>query len=258
MSSLLKDKVAIITGGGRGIGRAYALRFAEEGAKVVIAEILLENAQTVAREIEAKGGDVMALHTDVSQEDSTLEMAKKTVERFGRIDILINNAAIYFGLPRKAWQTLTVEEWDRLFAVNVKGVWLSCKAVAPYMQQQGKGKIVNIASGTASGTAGATLRLHYATSKGAVITMTRLLARDLGEHNICVNCIAPGLTMTEASQSSPDSNAPTRLTGTTAARCIKREEQPEDLVGAAVFLSSKDSDFITGQILPVDGGSWLR
>jgi 3-oxoacyl-[acyl-carrier protein] reductase len=212
MSPLLKDKVAIITGGGRGIGRAFALRFAEEGAKVVIAEILLENAQKVAQEIEAKGGDVMALHTDVADEESTQEMAKKAVEHFGRIDILINNAAIYFGLQRKTWHTLTLEEWDRMFAVNVRGVWLCCKAVFPYMQQQGKGKIVDIASGTAGGPAGATQRFHYATSKGAVITMTRLLARALGEHNICVNCIAPGLTITEATQANYEQETPASLT----------------------------------------------
>jgi 3-oxoacyl-[acyl-carrier protein] reductase len=259
MSPMLQDRVAIITGAGRGIGRAYALRFAREGAKVVIAEILLENAQKVAREVESAGGTAMALQTDVSLEASTIEMAKKTVERFGKIDILVNNAAIYYGLPRKPWHTWTVEEWDRIFAVNVRGVWLCCKAVAPHMQQQKRGKIVNIASGTASGTPGAAQRLHYATSKGAVITMTRLLARAMGEHNICVNCIAPGATMTEASLAGLDAGGSASLKSSTAqARCIKREEVPEDLVGAAVFLSSEDSDFVTGQILPVDGGSWLR
>jgi len=259
MSPVLQDRVAIITGAGRGIGRAYALRFAREGAKVVVAEVMLENARQVVREIESAGGTAIAIKTDVSQEASTTEMAKQTLDRFGKIDILVNNAAIYYGLPRKPWNTWTVEEWDSIFAVNVRGVWLCCKAVAPSMQKQKKGKIVNIASGTASGTPGAANRLHYATSKGAVITMTRLLARAMGEHNICVNCIAPGATMTEASLAGLDTGGAASLrTGTAQNRCIKREEVAEDLVGAAVFFASDDSDFVTGQILPVDGGSWLR
>ncbi|MFC1967945.1 SDR family NAD(P)-dependent oxidoreductase [Chloroflexota bacterium] len=260
MAQLLEDKVAIITGGGRGIGRAYALRFVEEGAKVVIPEIILENAQKVAQEIEAKGGEALAIQTDVSDEAGTQEMAKKTVERFGKIDILVNNAALYYGLRRIPWEERTVEEWDRIFEVNVKGTWLCCKAVAPYMKEQRQGKIINIGSGTASGPPGETsLLMHYACTKGALMTLTRILARAMGEFDINVNCIAPGLTDTEATMAGRDpSRGKDVFKPLIMARCIKRMENPEDLVGTCVFLASDLSDFITGQTLPVDGGAWLR
>lgn len=256
MAQRLKDKVAIITGAGRGIGRAYALRFADEGAKVVIPDINLENAQKVVNEIEAKGRQALAIRTDVSDEASTQEMAKKTVERFGKIDILINNAAIYYGIGLKPWNLWSVEEWDRIFAVNVKGTWLCCKAVAPYMQAQGKGKIINIMSATVGGAPGTEFSLHYSCTKGAITPMTRLLARALGDSNINVNTLCPGLTASEASLEMP--NQPPGLFEMLAkTRCFKRSEQPEDLVGAALFLSSDDSDFITGQTLVVDGGAWM-
>jgi 3-oxoacyl-[acyl-carrier protein] reductase len=251
----LKDKVAIITGGGRGIGRAYSLRFADEGAKVVVADIILENAQKVADEIKAKGGEAQALHTDISSETSTTELAKKTIERFGKIDILMNNAAIYYGVGMHRWDSWAPEEWDRMFAVNVKGDWLCIKAVAPHMITQGKGKIINIASSTAdSGFPGL---LPYTCSKGAVITMTKVMARALGRNNINVNCISPGYTMSEASIEMPG-KTPTGDEMTIQPRCFRREEQPDDLVGTAVFLASEDSDFITGQTICVDGGDVMR
>lgn len=258
MSSLLKDRVAIITGGGRGIGRAFALRFAREGATVVIADIMEENAQKVAEEIKSAGGQALVVPTDVSNEASTQQMARKTIERFGRIDILVNNAAIYYGLKAQPWHAVSVDEWDHMFAVNVRGVWLCCKAVAPYMQAQKSGKIVIMSSGTASGPQGAIHRFHYACSKGALITMTRLLARAMGEFNVCVNAIAPGFTMTEASIVNAGPDMARHSARSAQDRCIKRDEQAEDLVGAALFLSSAESDFVTGQILPVDGGHWLR
>ncbi len=144
----LKEKVAIITGGGRGIGREYALRFSEEGAKVVIADISFENAQKTADEIAGKGGDALAVPTDVSSQSSTLEMAQKTLSRFGRIDILLNNAAIYYGIGMRRWDSWQPEDWDRMYAVNVKGSWLCMKAVVPHMIAGGKGKIINVSSNT--------------------------------------------------------------------------------------------------------------
>jgi len=250
----LKDKVAIITGAGRGIGRAYALRFAEEGAKVVIPEIILENAQKVVQEIKAKGGEGLAFLTDVSDETSTIEMAKKTIEHFGKIDILINNAAIYYGVGFKRWDSWSIEEWDRIFAVNVRGSWLCIKAVAPHMIAQGKGKIINISSGTVD--IGFPHILPYTCSKGAIIALTKAMAKALGRYGINVNCISPGYTLSEASLEMPG-----KVAGEDQAvlsRCFRRQEYPEDLVGTAVFLASEDSAFITGQTIAVDGGEVMR
>ena len=251
----LKDKVAIITGAGQGIGRVYALRFADEGAKVVSVDINAEKAQRVAGEIEAKRGEALAIHTDISSEASTAEMAEKTIARFGKIDILVNNAALYYGVGVKRWDASTPEEWDRIFSVNVKGPWLCVKAVAPQMIAQGKGKVINIASTTAD--TGFHGLLPYACSKGAVITLTKALARALGRHNINVNCISPGYTLTEASVEMPGKR-PGADEAFLPSRCFRRPEQPEDLVGLAVFLASEDSDFITGQTIIVDGGEVMR
>lgn len=247
----LKDKVAIITGGGRGIGRSYARGFAREGAKVVIAEIILENARAVAKEIEEEGGEAIPVKTDVSKEQDTREMARLTVEKFGRIDILINNAAIYYGIGMKPFFAITEEEWDKMMAVNVKGGWMCAKAVFPQMQSQGKGKIINIASGTFF--MGLPMLLHYVTSKGAAVGMTRALARELGSHGINVNCISPGFTMSEASKTQPGT-PPGLAHQLLSMQSIKRLEEPDDLVGTAVFLASDQSDWITGQTVEVDGG----
>jgi len=247
----LKDRVAIITGAGRGIGRVFALRFADEGAHVVIAEIDQTNGESVAKEIEAKGGQALALRTDVSDEASTKEMAEKTMERFGRIDILINNAAIIYRIGAKSWDDRTPEEWDRIFAVNVKGSWLCCKAVVPHMISQGGGSIINLTSATHFTGVGRII--HYTCSKGAVLSLARVLARELGGNNIRVNCIAPGRTLSESSldQTGVPPNIEEMVVQT---RCLKRSEQPDDLVGTAVFLASDDSAFITGQTIIVDGG----
>ena len=250
----LKEQVAIITGAGRGIGREFALRFADEGAKVVIAEIDSANAGKVAKEIEARGGQALALHTDVSDEASTEEMAQKTIKKFGRIDILINNAAIIYGIGAKPWNARRPEEWDKIFAVNVKGAWLCCKAVVPFMISQGGGKIINLTSATHFTAEGQII--HYTCSKGAVISLTRVLAKELGKHSIRVNCIAPGRTLSESSldQTGVPPNIEEMVVRT---RCLKRSEQPEDLVGTAVFLASDDSAFITGQTILVDGGGYF-
>ena len=248
---LLKDKVAIVTGGGRGIGRAVALRYAKEGARVVIAEILKENAEKVVQEIKGAGGEALALRIDVTSEQETVEMAKKTVDHFGKIDILVNNAAIFYGLPLKTFDLITVEEWDRLMAVNVKGVWLCCKSVISQMKSQKKGKIINLSSGTF--IAGFTLLCHYTAAKGAVVGITRVLANELGEFGINVNAVSPAFTMSEAGLRMAGEN-PGMKEGCAQLQCLKRSCETDDLVGTFVFLASDDSDFVTGQTLECDGG----
>ncbi len=258
MSQKLKDKVAIITGAGRGIGRAYALRFAEDGAKLLLPDISLERAENTAKEIRSKGGEAVAMETDISDEGATEMMAEKVKKQYGRADILVNNAAMYTELGHKPWNAYTVEEWDRFFAVNVRGTWLCCKAIVPLMQQQKKGKIINISSGVMLNPPFAcSLVLSYACSKAAIYTMTQALARALGEWGINVNAIAPGLTASEAALAMPD-RSPDSFDKVIAAQCIHRREEPQDLAGTAVFLASEDSDFITGQLIVVDGGCVLR
>ncbi|MFC1867949.1 SDR family NAD(P)-dependent oxidoreductase [Thermodesulfobacteriota bacterium] len=252
MSEILKDEVAIITGAGRGIGRAYALRFAEEGAKLLLPDISLERSEAVAKEIRDNGGKAVAIETDISDESATKIMAEKVMQLYGRVDILLNNAAMFSGLERKPWDTRTVEEWDQMFAVNVRGTWLCCKAIASLMVKQSKGKIINISSDIIK-QPNAHFLMHYSCSKVAVHAITQCLARALGPSNISVNSIAPGLTMTEATAHTPDKV----FEDISATQCIPQREQPADLVGTAVFLASKDSDFVTGQILIVDGGFWL-
>lgn len=247
----LRDKVAIVTGSAGGLGKAYSLRLAQEGSRVTVGDVL--DCTETAQAIEAMGGEVLSLKTDVTREESTVEMAKKTFERFGRIDILVNNAAFYGNIQKKPFYEFTVDEWDRLMAVNLKGVWLCCKAVFPYMKEQGKGKIINISSTVHFG--GVPYFIHYATSKGGVVGFTRALAREIGQYNINVNSIAPGLTMTPAGQAV---NPPEHIEKVKASLSIKRPEQPGDLVGTVVFLASDDSDFITGQTLVVDGGGIMH
>lgn len=242
----LEGKVAIVTGGARNIGAVYSKRLAEEGARVVIADVIDGNEVT---EAIAKGGaEAIALTIDVSKEIDTLRMAQETVKRFGRIDILVNNAAIFLSIQRRTFDEISVEEWDRVMAVNVKGPFLCAKAVLPEMKKQESGKIINITSTTA--LAGTPRFLHYVTSKAALIGMTRSLAREMGKFGVCVNAIAPGLVEHEG-QTAPKEFTEFQL----KARAIKRLEVPQDLTGALIYLASSDSDFITGQTLVVDGGS---
>ena len=252
MSPVLEGKVAIITGAGRGIGRAFALRFAEEGANLLLPDISLERAEDMVKEIKAKGGEAVAMRTDISDEKDTKKMAEKVMHQYGKVDILINNAAIWYGLEITPWDAWTVEEWDRILDVNLKGTWLCCKAIAPLMIRQSKGKIINIASGVAKAPV-AQFWLPYSCSKGAVYTLTHALARALGPSGINVNAIAPGHTATEASLVKRDSERALKIG--ISERSIQRREEPADLVGTAVFLASADSDFITGQVIYVDGGS---
>lgn len=255
MDLKLKGRVAIVTGAGHGIGKAYARRLAEEGASVVIAEIDAKSAESVAEELNAEGFRALAVPTDVTRPDSVNEMAKLAAETFGRIDILVNNAAIFISVPmsRAPFDEIDPDEWDRMMAVNVKGAWLSSCAVAPYMRKQEYGKIINISSGTA--LKGADNRIHYVASKAAILGFTKTLANELGKEGVCVNCIAPGSTMSEEN---PDEAIKQRRASAISTRAIPRVQTPEDMLGAVVFFSSADSDFITGQTLVVDGGSCMH
>jgi 3-oxoacyl-[acyl-carrier protein] reductase len=248
----LKKRVVIVTGGAHGIGKAYCLSFAKAGARVVVADIDVDSGESVAGEItEDFGMPAMALRTDVSNEASTKEMAAHTLERFGRIDVLVNNAAVFSVVPmnRGRIETIDPEEWDRLMAVNLRGLFFCCRAVLPTMRKQKSGKIITIASGTVF--AGAPGRIHYVTSKAATIGFTRTLAREVGDDNINVNCLAPGNTLSEKN---PTEQIIKLRESSVGLRALKRIQMPTDLVGAMLFLASPLSDFITGQTINVDGG----
>jgi len=251
MSPVLEGKVAIITGASRGIGRALALRFAEEGAKLLLTTTNPERAAGVVNEIKAKGAEAVAMKADISVENDTKKIAEKVMQQYGKVDILINNAGIWYGVEAKPWDAWKVEDWDRMFAVNVKGTWLCCRAIAPLMVKQSSGRIINISSHIIK-VPDAQYFLAYALSKSALYTMTQCLARALGPSGINVNAIGPGFTATEASL--VQSGSETVFENVVAAQSLKRRGEPEDMAGAAVFLSSKDSDFITGQFIVVDGG----
>jgi 3-oxoacyl-[acyl-carrier protein] reductase len=252
----LKDKVAIITGSARGMGRVFALRFAKEGAKLTICDIL--DCKPVADEIKAAGGEALALKIDVTNEKETAEMAKKTFERFGRIDILVNNAAVIGTIETKDFvkpvEEIVSADWDRILAVNIKGVFLCTKAVIPYMKKQGGGKIVNMASTVAF--SGLPHFIHYSTSKGGIVTMTRGLARTLGDYNINVNAVAPGLVMTKAMQGAYDPDFYKELVATQ--QLIHKNVEPEDVANAVLFMASDEADKITGQTLAVNAGEYLH
>ena len=252
----LKGKVAIVTGGGHGIGKAYCRAFAEAGARVVPADIDGPAAEKAAAEIRGKSeGAALAIRADVSDEASTKQMAKNVLDRFGRIDILVNNAAIFATIPmnRGGIETIDPAEWDRLMAVNLKGLFFCSRAALPTMRAQKSGKIINISSSTVfAGSAG---RIHYVTSKACVIGFTRTLAREVGDDNIQVNAIAPGSTLSEENPT----DEIVRFRGLQVQnRALKRVQLPADLVGAVLFLASPLSDFMTGQTLSVDGGAVMR
>ena len=251
----LQNKVTVITGAGHGIGKAYAQRFAEEGAHVVIADIDEKAGQAVADTLGNAGLSTWARATDVRSYPSVEGLMRESVDRFGRIDVLLNNAAIY--VTQQLWkgpvEELPLEEWDRVIEVNLKGVFLCCRAVIPIMKRQKSGKIINIASGTFF--TGAGNMPHYTTSKGGVVALTRVMARQLGPWNINANCMTPGSTMSEEVVN--DEIVKRREAGITQ-RCFSRIEKPEDVVGTALFLASADSDFITGQLLVVEGGAIMH
>jgi NAD(P)-dependent dehydrogenase (short-subunit alcohol dehydrogenase family) len=246
----LKDRVAIVTGGSTGIGLAIARRLAEEGAGVVIADI--KGAAEAAASLAGSNRQVVPIETDVSSEQSVATLVSGTLDRLGRIDILVNNAAVSATLALSPFEKLTVDEWRHVLDVNTIGTFLCCRAVAPHMRSRKSGRIVNIASGTAF--KGAPFLLHYVASKGAVISMTRSLARELGGDNVTVNAVSPGYTLSEGNLGNPDFLAAHRQAAI-AGRALQRDAYPEDLVGAVAFLASDDAAFMSGQILAVDGGS---
>jgi NAD(P)-dependent dehydrogenase (short-subunit alcohol dehydrogenase family) len=246
----LKSKVAIVTGAGSGIGKALARRLASDGASVVIAD-LARFGEAAAEIAQATSARTLGLQIDVSNEKDVERMAAETVRAFGRIDILVNNAAVFSTLKLRPFEEIGVDEWRKVMDVNIIGVALCCRACVPHMRKAGGGRIINLASGAP--IKGVPLFLHYISSKGAVIAMTRGLARELGKDHITVNSLAPGFTLSENVAKDPahvQQGERTRLT-----RAIQRDETPDDLVGAVSFLASADAAFITGQTLVVDGGS---
>ena len=251
----LKDKVAIITGAAHGIGKAYARKFAEEGAHVVIADIDAKGGEATAKALLDAGGSAWARATDVTNFANVEGLMRESVEKYGKIDVLLNNAAIY--VTQKLWkgpvEELALDEWDRVIEVNLKGVFLCSKAAIPIMKRQRQGKIINIASGTFFSGSGN--MPHYTTAKGGVVALTRVMARQLGEFGINVNCVTPGSTMSEESVSE---DVLKRREGSMDKRAFKRVETPADIVGTALFLASADSDFITGQLLVVEGGGIMH
>ena len=252
MSPVLKDKVVIITGASRGLGKAFALKFAEEGAKLFLTTTDLKRAEGTVKEVKAKGAEVGIVQADIAKENDCKKIADEAVKKFGRVDILINNAAIWYGINITPWDQWKVEDWERIYRVNVIGTWLVTKYVAPVMVKAGKGKIINIASNVAQVPA-AMLFMPYSCGKGALYTFTHAMARALAGNGINVNAIAPGFTASEASlaQQGSDKTFEFAVSG----QSINRRGQPDDMVGAAVFLASDASNFITGQVYYVDGGT---
>jgi 3-oxoacyl-[acyl-carrier protein] reductase len=249
----LEGKVAIVTGGGKGIGKAYTKGLASEGARVVMAEIDVAAVARTEDEFRRQDLDVTAIPTDVTDEASVNKMVEETISRYGRIDILVNNAAYFAALPdHKSWLEIDVKEWDQVMAVNLRGVFLCAKAVGAHMQEQQSGSIINVASSTFIN--GGQTGVHYTASKAGVMGFTRGLARNLGPFGVRANSIAPGATLSETVLEHRDAGVFDRLANM---RSIKRNEKPEDLVGTVIFLASDDSAFITGQMLVVDGGKDL-
>jgi NAD(P)-dependent dehydrogenase (short-subunit alcohol dehydrogenase family) len=249
----LSGKVALVTGAAQGIGATYALALAKEGALVCVSD--LQTPEKTKDAIIASGGRALAVAADVTSPESVRAMAQTAVDQFGGADILVNNAALFGKLSLKPFEQITSEEWNAVMNVNVRGVFESAKAVIPHMRKRGYGKIVNVASGTVF--KGTPMMLHYVTSKGAIVALTRSLAREVGADGVCVNCIAPGLIMSENVRKNPAWSNDV-VAGNVLTRAIKREAEPSDLIGTLVFLCASDSDFMTGQTVVVDGGSVMH
>ncbi|SDT10813.1 SDR family NAD(P)-dependent oxidoreductase [Bradyrhizobium canariense] len=249
----LAGKVACVTGAAQGLGASFALALASRGARVAVGDIA--STDVVYKAAVAGGGEALGGYLDVTDPRSVSGFFDQVIERFGKIDILVNNAALAGALKPKLIGQIESQEWDRVLAVNTRGVFECTKYVISAMKRNGYGKIINIASGTA--IKGAPGMLHYVASKGAVISMTRAMARELGDDGIRVNCIAPGLTMSDSMRDNPDWPADV-MEKNIATRALKRQADPQDLIGAMFFLSSSASDFVTGQTLSVDGGSVMN
>jgi NAD(P)-dependent dehydrogenase (short-subunit alcohol dehydrogenase family) len=244
-------RVVVVTGAARGIGAGYALAFAAAGCRVVLADVA--PTDRTAEQVRAAGAECVAVHADLGSRAAADAMAAAALDAWGRIDVLVNNAARYAGLFRGPLEDIPAQEWDDVMAVNVRGVWNATAAVLPAMRSQGAGSIVNISSGTVlKGTPNA---LHYVASKGAVLAMTRAVAREVGGAGIRVNCVTPGLVSNEASREGREAEFAERAAARTRERSLPREMHEEDLVGAVLFLASDASGFITGQNLNVDGGT---
>jgi NAD(P)-dependent dehydrogenase (short-subunit alcohol dehydrogenase family) len=244
----LADRVAIVTGGAQGIGRAIAQRLHEEGATVVIAD--LQGHEAAAAELDGLG-----VRVDVSQEADAKALAEAVLAKYGRIDALVNNAGIYSSLVPKPFEQIEVEEWRKVYDVNVLGMFLVTRAVMPAMRAAGYGRIVNIASGTPY--KGVPFLLHYVTSKGAVVAMTRAVAKEVGADGILVNTVSPGFTMSDGVLANPVQVEKLQEISLQA-RLVQRDQYPSDIVGAVAFFCSPDADFITGQSLVVDGGAYFN
>jgi len=244
----LPGKRVIVTGAAGGLGRGFAQAFAAAGAEVIAADIHLKGVLETARLIIESGGKAHAAEVDVAGEVSTQALVQFAIARMGGVDALVNNAAIYAGLERRSFETIAAAEWERVMRVNVTGVWMMSKAVSPVMRRSGSGAIINVSSATVM--SGSPMWLHYVSSKGAVIAMTRALARELGDDKITVNVIAPGFTLTEASLGLFENAAEYGVTN----GALKRAAETNDMVGAALFFASSAATFITGQTLVVDGG----
>jgi NAD(P)-dependent dehydrogenase (short-subunit alcohol dehydrogenase family) len=245
----LDQKVAIVTGASQGIGKAIADGLAAEGARIVVADL--------ARAEDAAGGypDGLGLTVDVASEDDVARMVAETRERCGSIDILVNNAGLYASLAMRPFTDIPLEEWNRVMEVNVASMFLACREVVPVMREQGGGKIVNISSGTPF--RGVPFLLHYVTSKGAIVALTRALAKELGKDGIHVNCVAPGFTMSDGVKAHPEVIEKLRDVSV-ASRTLQRDQIPEDVVGAVVFLCTPEADFVTGQTMVIDGGQYFH
>ena len=248
----LAGKRILLTGGARGLGRAFAESFCRDGARVVFGDVLEERGRQTADELAEQGFDVALLPLDLADPASIERFAVDAADRLGGVDGLVNNGAIATGIGGKLLDDIDVETWDRVMNVNVRGTWLMTRAAAPALRQAGGGSVVNVASDTALW--GAPRLLHYVASKGAVIAMTRSMARELGEHEISVNAVAPGLTLVEATEYVPEDRHRLYVDG----RAIRREQQPEDITGTVSFLLSDAARFVTGQLLPVNGGFVLN
>lgn len=243
----LENKRVVITGAARGLGRGFAEAALDGGARIVIADILEDRGRQTADDLSSRG-EVSFEPVDLADPASIQTLAANAQRTLGGIDGLVNCAAIATGIGGKLSDEIDIETWDRVMTVNVRGTWLAVKAFSPALRKAGNGKIVNVASDTAMW--GAPRLLHYVASKGAIISMTRSLARELGTDGIAVNAIAPGLTMVEATEYVPEERHRQYIDG----RAMNREQQPEDVNGAVMFLLSDASDFVTGQLLPVNGG----
>jgi NAD(P)-dependent dehydrogenase (short-subunit alcohol dehydrogenase family) len=240
-------RVVVVTGAGRGLGRAYAQRLASEGAHVVIAEIDEASGRAAAEELNA-----LFVHADVASIESTQALADTVMRKWGQIDGLVANAALANSVGGKTYDQIGVAEWDRIMEVNVRGTWLTCRAIAPLMQKRKKGSIVTISSDTAHW--GSPKLLHYVASKGAIEAFTRAMARELGGDGVRINCVAPGLLDNEATAGVPASKREWNIQN----RAIPREGTPSDIVGLVSFLLSDDASFITGQVIVADGGLVLH